>query len=217
MVTPLSIFNAPAAGKMCSAKGEVFTFTTSVDTYAEVTTQVVGYFIAQGVTNTVSGHDLLLKVEFTRNGTNWYTLIEDYLLPAGATTVFQADFIAYTTKISVKPAVAGQHGTTILSYLGSSLTIDPSLQSAYDYESLTITNAVAVSVTASKLDSVRQAIITVEDNPIRCRWDGTAPTTTEGHLFQSGDALTLQFATDIYHFRAIATGANAKIRVTYSR
>ena len=61
-----------------------------------------------------------------------------------------------------------------------------------DYSTLTVTNSAQVVSTAASPAMVSQAqgaVMTVETAPIRYRDDGTAPTSTEGHLLMPGDVL----------------------------
>jgi hypothetical protein len=120
-------------------------------------------------------------------------------------------------RVSVKPAVAGAHGSCTWQLILNDQVLSAEYRGAFTYESLTITSGAAVPLTLATFDGALTANITVENNPIRVRWDGTAPTTTEGHLLQSGDQLKLDFTADIWHFKAIATGADSKLRVTYSK
>ena len=62
-----------------------------------------------------------------------------------------------------------------------------------DYSTITVTNAAAVLSTACSPvmpAGARGAVITVEDDQVRYRDDGTAPSTSEGHLLNVGDVLT---------------------------
>ena len=90
----------------------------------------------------------------------------------------------------------------------------------YAYESLTISST-AVGLTASVYGEdvrVMQAFITLESAQIRFRIDGNNPTTTEGHLLEAGQNLTLENYNAIKNFRAIRTGSSdGNIRVTYFR
>lgn len=91
----------------------------------------------------------------------------------------------------------------------------PSL-SASAYESITVSDAV-VELTAATYGDAVMAFITVEDESMRARWDGTDPTAAEGHLAGDGDTIPLMSAADIANFRAIRADADdATIRVTYS-
>lgn len=84
-----------------------------------------------------------------------------------------------------------------------------------DYESLAVTNASAVGISAGLYDQHHNvAVITCETAPIRFRMDGTAPTTTEGHLLDVGDVLTLEGLGEIAAFDAIATGAASVLKVS---
>lgn len=87
---------------------------------------------------------------------------------------------------------------------------------ATDFETLAITNAVAVALTEAKIANKVKAMITVETAEIRWRIDGTAPTTAVGHIGAKGDIIMLTNATDISHFSAIATSAtSAALSITY--
>ena len=216
-MTLSSMTTRATAGEMAPGKMWVSTYTTTVDTYAVIDTFAVACNPGIHDTLTVATNNLLFKFEYTRDGVNWLTVIEDYPVAAAATAYLTAVRNAIMYRVSVKPAVAGNHGSVTWILVNNQTIIPPEYRAAFAYESATVTNAAAVSLTSTTYNGAMTANITVEDNPIRVRWDGTAPLTTEGHLLQSGDTLKLDFTADIYHFKAIATGGNAKIRVTYSR
>lgn len=94
------------------------------------------------------------------------------------------------------------------------------LQIAEKYESIAV-GATAVSFTAgTRVNSdgfaAKRAVVTVEDAQIRYRYDGTAPTASEGHLANPMDAIILKGNSNINNFQAIRKGStNATIRVTY--
>lgn len=106
---------------------------------------------------------------------------------------------------------------------------------AAGYEALTISNA-SLGLTAGTIAAgtvvgdtlggntyidmkrMDEALITVEANPIRFRLDGTAPTATEGHLLQPGDAITITGYSNLSRLRFIRQGgSDATLRVTYYR
>lgn len=89
---------------------------------------------------------------------------------------------------------------------------------ASEYEAITVDNTVGGKACATaKVGTCTKAFITVETAQIRFTIDGTAPTTTVGHLLNIGDILELDSAEDIAAFRAIRTGtASATIHCTYS-
>ena len=63
----------------------------------------------------------------------------------------------------------------------------------------------------------RYALITAETAQVRFTIDGTAPTTTVGHLLNPGDVLKLDSNADITAFRAIRTGATSGVlKATFS-
>jgi hypothetical protein len=100
----------------------------------------------------------------------------------------------------------------------------------YAFESITIDDTVGgVGLTASKYkpgndpnngnasrDAAR-VFITVETAACRYNYDGTAPTSTTGHLLGAGDVITLVGDDAIRNFRAIRTGASSTLQVTYER
>ena len=88
----------------------------------------------------------------------------------------------------------------------------------YAYESITVADA-AISLTSATYDQVgynMQAFITLETAQVRWRIDGTDPTSSEGHLLEAGQNLTLQDSQAVKNFRAIRTGATSGVmKVTY--
>lgn len=93
---------------------------------------------------------------------------------------------------------------------------------AYDYEAVTVT-ATATRLAAAKVSptgelSGKIVIITTETADVRYRYDGTDPTTTEGHLAVSGSTLVVTGINNIRRLRFIRTAAtSATLRVTYLR
>lgn len=100
----------------------------------------------------------------------------------------------------------------------------------YAFETVTVDATVGgVALTATKHHPVntessndtRSAVrvfITVEGGQIRYNYDGTAPTSTTGHLLNAGDALVLVADDAIANFRAIRTGGTSgTLMVTYER
>lgn len=88
------------------------------------------------------------------------------------------------------------------------------------FQALTVSTA-SVALTASA--GARAAYITVEANPIRFRLDGSAPTSSAGHLMvpTAGTpplpfVLELESEAAVANFRAIRQGgADATLHVTY--
>jgi hypothetical protein len=216
-MTLTSLTNAGATYGFTVGRQESFTHTTDSNSYVVIATLPTVNLIALWNNISVTTHDLLFKFEYTRDGSTWYAAIEDYPIAAGASARLSAVRSCMFYRVSVKPAVADTHGSCVWIFTASSLIAPPEYKGAFAYESITVTNAAAIGFTLATMSDGTRANITVEDNPIRIRWDGTSPTTSEGHLLQNGDTMVLDFTADMYHFRAIATGSNAKIRVTYSR
>lgn len=82
------------------------------------------------------------------------------------------------------------------------------------FESITVSNAHAESLTVPA--TATKAFITTSGNSVRVRWDGTAPTTSVGHLVEIGSVIELD-GHDMTHFQAIAIGSDAVLSVTYSK
>ncbi len=102
--------------------------------------------------------------------------------------------------------------------LFGTLTVQVSESKAQEYESLTIDNtAGGIALTAAKYSTCTKAFITVETAQIRWTIDGTAPTTTVGHLANAYDIIDLTSAEDLAAFRAIRVGSvSGTIHCTYS-
>lgn len=89
---------------------------------------------------------------------------------------------------------------------------------AGNYEAITVDGtAGGKALTTATVGVNTKAFITVETAQIMFTLDGTAPTTTVGHLLNVGDILKLDTAADLASFRAIRTGATSGvIQCTYS-
>ena len=86
--------------------------------------------------------------------------------------------------------------------------------SVINYESITV-STVAKNITATLIDQHHDwALVTVETAPVRFRLDGTAPTTSEGHLLNVGDVLELRDG-ELSGFGVIrSSGTDAVIKVS---
>ena len=97
---------------------------------------------------------------------------------------------------------------------------------AFSFESVTVDDA-STSITASVTGTApragepavirrgQRALVTVATAQIRFRYDGTAPSSTVGHLAEAGDKLEILGYDNILNFRAIRTTAtNATLSVT---
>lgn len=108
------------------------------------------------------------------------------------------------------------------------LTVEGGRRSA-SYEKITIDNTSGgVGFTSAKIlgtgtvwepnRACKEVFCTLEiaSDSIRFTLDGTAPTTTNGHMLVTGDILTIKNAWDIKNFRAIRTAAaDGTLHVTY--
>lgn len=84
------------------------------------------------------------------------------------------------------------------------------------YETITVANT-AIGFTASKITTpVSEAVCTLETAQIRFRVDGTDPTSSEGHLLETGQKWSSVNAVEIGNFRAVRTGAvSGVLRCSY--
>ena len=100
----------------------------------------------------------------------------------------------------------------------------------YSHEKLTVdATSGGVTFTAAKLlntasvaehiqGPARHILITTETAPFRWTIDGTAPTTTVGHLANAGSVIELANMSAMKAFRAIrTTSTSAELHVTYER
>lgn len=216
-----TLTNKPVAGQMARGKQYLSTYTTLAA--AGGAYEVIGTFPVSGfpgIANyiSVADNDLLFKFEYTRDGVNWHTSVEDYPIAAAATGELFAQRNAMLYRVSVKPAAfPGAHGTATWYLTLSDFILPSDFRGAFGYEALTITNAAAVALTQATYEGALKAEITVEDNNVRYRLDGTDPTTIEGHELAPGDILVLDFTADIFNASFIAEAGDAVIRVTYLR
>lgn len=89
--------------------------------------------------------------------------------------------------------------------------------SAIGFESITVSTTAIGCTTATAAGAI-QALVTVEDQAIRYRVDGTNPTSSVGHEALDYDVITLQSPDEIAKFKAIRRdSSDAILRVTYFR
>lgn len=99
---------------------------------------------------------------------------------------------------------------------------------AYAFETLTVstvslplTSSVYIDPTTTVGATHRSAdavFLTVETNPIRVRWDGSAPTAAIGHLLNAGDTLEIVGLGNIKNLRMIRQGgADGTVMASYLR
>lgn len=91
----------------------------------------------------------------------------------------------------------------------------------YDREDITVDNTSGgVGLTTSKLTTTprpKRVFITSETASMRYTYDGTAPTSSLGHLLLPTDTLIIEGIENMTNFRAIRTGTSGKLCVTYER
>jgi len=87
--------------------------------------------------------------------------------------------------------------------------------SYYAFETVTVADS-SIGLTAATFDQQRFALITLETAPVRFRLDGSAPTSTVGHLLEVGDILELDSNEQLVAVRFIrTTGVSGSISVSY--
>ena len=89
----------------------------------------------------------------------------------------------------------------------------------FAFETLTVDNtAGGVAMTAATYANGTRALITCEAAEVRYTYDGTAPTTTVGHLASIGTRIELVGPANLTQFRAIRTGGTSgTLQITYER
>jgi hypothetical protein len=91
------------------------------------------------------------------------------------------------------------------------------LNNSLDFEVLAV-GAAAVSLTTSRLERARtasRALVFVEDNDVRFRMDGVAPTATVGHPLSAGDSIMFEGPANLQRLQFIRQSADANVSVTY--
>jgi hypothetical protein len=83
-----------------------------------------------------------------------------------------------------------------------------------NYESITVANT-AIGFTSASITgtawTASSAFCSLETAQIRWRADGTNPTSSEGHLMNVGDTVTVSGYNSISNFKAIRTGATSGV------
>lgn len=89
------------------------------------------------------------------------------------------------------------------------------MENTYAYESITV-GASAIGFTEAKIIAntegftIGSVFCTLETAQIRFRLDGTDPTSSEGHLLEPGQSLTIEY-NDVVNFRSIRTGGTSGV------
>lgn len=91
----------------------------------------------------------------------------------------------------------------------------PLFYSPLGFQKLTVSSSAVGFTKPSVVPTIRAVTVTVETNSIRYRIDGTDPDSSTGHLLYDGDVLELTNVNSINSFRAIATGSDATVQITY--
>lgn len=96
------------------------------------------------------------------------------------------------------------------------------VKDAFAGEKITVSSS-AVGFTAATFQPTTgggadRVLVTVEDQPVRLRYDGTSPTASVGHLLQPGDSITLTGTDSVANAEFIRSGGtDGVIFVTFER
>ena len=198
--------------------GALDDYTTTGNSYVEIDEIETVGMVKKRFQFTATTKDLTVRLtgHFDAAATSTAVTIGEFTILAGDTHAVLIETMYGAIMVEVKPTVAGQHGK-LTTYFYMDTTEHEPVRQAFAKESITVTNAAAIGFTRDTLDSALEVLLTVEDNPIRVWYDGSTPTTSVGHLLSAGDSMVLTGGIAALNFLAIATGANATLRVTYSR
>ena len=177
---------------------------------------------------------------FTWDGSAWKPTLDFALGTSATTSIRLAAGTALVGKVGIDQATANANevvtktgsittatlgaGTALAGKVGidqvtaNANNVQVKGGNAAAHESVTVDATVGgVALTAGTYGTIIYAFITAETAQMRFTVDGTAPTTTVGHLLNPGDILELDSLSDITAFRAIRTGSvSGVIKVTYS-
>ena len=86
----------------------------------------------------------------------------------------------------------------------------------FDYDKLSATTGAAIELdTTKRAQNCNAIFITVEDNSIRYRIDGTAPDINDGHVVIAGANLWIDDPLAISQLSMIGFGGTAVLMITY--
>jgi hypothetical protein len=94
-----------------------------------------------------------------------------------------------------------------------------STTTAYAYDSATVSSTAmtmtAIGFSAANIDTADRALISVDTQPVRFRYDGGVPTAAEGHYLESGDTHMIEGNQNIRNLQLIrATGTDGFVAIT---
>lgn len=104
---------------------------------------------------------------------------------------------------------------------GSIVQFRPTI--GYAFEQLSVSTGVQILTPSKYMDSTTaggatDAFITLNGGNIRYCYDGTSPTSTNGHILLDGGSLVLKGQNQMANFKCIQTGSSgSEISITYER
>lgn len=202
-------------------------FTTSDDN-ATVYTWITTFMGLKIIHLTAVDNDILYTIMGSYDGINFpKTIASTATLKAGNEIYITNSNFYAAIQISAQSAVTNSPGTLELQCIATSMGANGSSSSGSDsnsngpsainFERIELNSTSDTMLSPAVYADATDAMISIEGNQIRVRWDGTAPTTTVGHLLQSGDILQLDNTTDINRFMAISITGSSVLDVTYSK
>lgn len=87
------------------------------------------------------------------------------------------------------------------------------------FQTITV-STIAIGLTVATIDRDEEALVTVETQPVRFRFDGTDPTSTVGHLLAANDILKLNSRDQLSRVRFIRSSAatgDATLQCSYGQ
>lgn len=95
-----------------------------------------------------------------------------------------------------------------------------SVMAAFADEKITVNTAVGFTTATyapTPGNPAFRALVTVETDQVRFRYEGTDPTSSVGHLLDPGDRIVIEGYDNIKNARFIKITNNATLQVTYER
>jgi hypothetical protein len=83
------------------------------------------------------------------------------------------------------------------------------------FETITVGALAAVTLTVATATGKQGCFLSVETADVRFRTDGTAPTTTVGHLLYATGSMRLMHPTLLTNLKMITTAGTATVHVSY--
>lgn len=199
--------------------GQLDTYTVADDNWNSVGIIETWGFTQKRFKFQVTGHNANFRIYGYQDPTKTLSpiLIASFTILAGDDHTVLLSSMYAAMDIQVHNAVNGQDPVIQVYYAGDRSEHTP-VRAAMAHETVTATTgAGGIGLTRDTMDSALECLITVEANPVRFWLDGTAPTSSAGHLVASGDTIKLTNTIDMLNALFIGIGGSAVLSVTYFR